>query len=64
MNKLASRLESLEDAQWNLFKKARNWAASQPAVQKAMENPIMQKIAESDAVQDAMEKAENKVNEL
>ena len=48
--KLSSRLDALEDAQWNLFKKVRNWVQSQPAVQKVMENPIAQKIAESDAV--------------
>ena len=30
--KLSARLDAMEDAQWNLFKKARNWVQSQPAV--------------------------------
>ena len=62
--KLSARLDAMEDAQWNLFKKARNWVQSQPAVQKVMENPIAQKIAESDAVQNALSQAEDATNGL
>ena len=29
---LSARLDALEDAQWNLFGKARNWVAAQPQV--------------------------------
>ena len=42
----------------------KNWVHSQPIVQKVMDNPIAQKIAESDAVQNAIEQAENHVNDL
>jgi len=32
LTKLSARLDALEDAQWNLFGKVRNWVAAQPKV--------------------------------
>ena len=64
LQKLSARLDALEDSQWKLFNKVRNFVKSQPIAQQIASNPIVAKIAENEAVQNALANAESKVNEF